>query len=72
MNMKDTAIILIFLLAVLGLIIGVYYSESADSNENAINNEEVVYEDSNGIISITIEPEEKKENLLNRITSLIH
>ncbi len=72
MNMKDTAIILIFLLAVLGLIIGVYYSESADSNENAINNEEVVYEDSNGIISITIEPEEKKENLLNRITGLIH
>ncbi|WP_458456549.1 hypothetical protein [Methanobrevibacter sp.] len=70
--MKDTAIILIFLLAVLGLIIGVYYSESADSNENAINNEEVVYEDSNGIISITIEPEEKKENLLNRITGLIH
>lgn len=72
MNMKDTAIILIFLLAVLGLIIGVYYSESSDSNENTINNEEVVYEDSNGIISITIEPEEKKENLLNRITSLIH
>ena len=70
MNKKNIAIILIFLLAVLGLVIGAYYTESADSNANDSTGGEIDYEDSNGVISITLEPEEKKESLIDRITNL--
>lgn len=34
MNMKNTIILLIFLLSVLGLIMGVYYSEGMDADNS--------------------------------------
>lgn len=63
MNMKDTVILLILLLAVVGLIIGVYYTEADTIVNNSDNSEEVIYEDSNGIITITLEPKESESYL---------
>ena len=59
MNMKNTAILLIFLLSILGLIIGIYYSEDISSENSHKSNYERVYEDSNDVLTITLE---KKEN----------
>ena len=52
MNMKNTTILLIFLLCILGLMIGVYQTEVNDSSANLVNHEEVINEDSNGTITI--------------------
>ena len=52
MDMKNTTILLIFLLCVLGLIIGVYYTEVSESTQNLDDYEEVIHEDSNGTITI--------------------
>ena len=49
MNMKDTAILLIFLLSVLGLIIGVYCADDLDSYE--------LDSDDSDIIDNSMEPE---------------
>lgn len=62
MNKKDIAIILIFLLAVLGLIIGAYYTDSADNSTNSTNSEKIDYNNSSGVISINIEPKLKDES----------
>ncbi len=59
MNMKNTVILLIFLLSILGLIIGIYYSEDISSENSHKSNYERVYEDSNDVLTITLE---KKEN----------
>ena len=59
MNMKNTVILLIFLLSILGLIIGIYYSEDISSENPHKSNYERVYEDSNDVLTITLE---KKEN----------
>ena len=66
MNMKDTAIVLIFLLAVLGLIIGVYYTEAENIDQTSNDGEEMVFEDSNGTITITLEPNEKNESFVEK------
>lgn len=66
MNMKDTAILLIFLLAVVGLIIGVYYTESSDIEKSSKNNEEIIFEDENGSITITLENMEKENSFFDR------
>ncbi len=58
MNMKNTVILLIFLLSILGLIIGVYYSEDIGSDSTPQNSQEIVYEDANGTITITLEENE--------------
>lgn len=55
MNTKNTLILLIFLLSVLGLIIGVYYTESADAEKTLKDSEDKVFEDPNGTIIITLE-----------------
>lgn len=55
MNMKNTAILLIFLLSVLGLIIGVYYTEDINVDKAAGESSDIVKEDSNGGITITSE-----------------
>lgn len=65
--MKNTAILLIFLLCILGLMIGVYQTEGSDDAVNLDNYEEVVLEDSNGTITIQLEPIEKTESFLNRL-----
>ncbi|MEE0901372.1 MAG: hypothetical protein UIB31_02480 [Methanobrevibacter sp.] len=67
MDMKNTAILLIFLLCILGLMIGVYQTEGSDDAVNLDNYEEVVLEDSNGTITIQLEPIEKTESFLNRL-----
>ena len=67
MDMKNTAILLIFLLCVLGLMIGVYQTEGSNDAVNLDNYEEVVLEDSNGTITIQLEPIEKTESFLNRL-----
>ncbi|MEE0935234.1 MAG: hypothetical protein U0L42_06135 [Methanobrevibacter sp.] len=67
MDMKNTTILLIFLLCILGLMIGVYQTEGSDDAVNLDNYEEVVLEDSNGTITIQLEPIEKTESFLNRL-----
>lgn len=67
MDMKNTTILLIFLLCVLGLMIGVYQTEGSNDAPNLDNYEEVVLEDSNGTIIIQLEPIEKTESFLNRL-----
>ena len=60
MDMKNATILLIFLLCVLGLIIGVYYTEASESTINPNDYEEVIHEDSNGTITINFVLKEKK------------
>lgn len=66
MNMKNATILLIFLLCVLGLIIGVYYTEASDSTLSPDEYEESVHEDSNGTITIELVLKEKNENGLDK------
>jgi hypothetical protein len=61
MNMKNTVILLIFLLSVLGLIIGVYYSEDVSNDNSQDGTLGEVSEDSNGDITIALEKKEKNE-----------
>ena len=66
MNMKNATILLIFLLCILGLIVGIYYTDDSESNANLDDYDEVIYEDSNGTITISLELNEKKESDLNK------
>ena len=61
MNMKNTVILLIFLLSILGLIIGVYYSEDLDSENYHKSSWEKIYEENDGVITITLEKKEKND-----------
>ena len=66
MNMKNATILLIFLLAVLGLILGVYYTEVANIEKTSNDNEQSVDEDPNGVVTVTLEPDQKNESSLDR------
>lgn len=66
MDMKNATILLIFLLCVLGLIIGVYYTEASDSSFSPDEYDESVHEDSNGTITIELVLKEKNENGLDK------
>ena len=66
MDMKNATILLIFLLCVLGLIIGVYYTEASESTLDLDDYEEVIHEDSNGTITIAFELKDNKEASLNK------
>lgn len=57
MNMKNTVILLIFLLSLLGLIMGIIYTESEIGHTDAGASEEMIDECDNGTIIITIEAE---------------
>ena len=59
MNMKDTAILLIFLLAIVGLLIGIYYTEDFASEKTHKSSYEKLYSDDDAVLTITLE---KKEN----------
>lgn len=61
MNMKNTVILLIFLLSVIGLIIGVYYAEVANKDNSNEESLFEVYEDSDGVITITYEEKENRD-----------
>lgn len=65
MDMKNATILLMILLCILGLIIGVYYTEASDSAESPDDYEEVLHEDSNGTVTIDFELKEKNENALD-------
>lgn len=54
MNLKNTAILLIFLLAVLGLIIGVHYTEDEKINDTQDNALDSVSEDNDSVITISL------------------
>lgn len=70
MNMKNTVILLIFLLSILGLIIGVYYTEDINDNDSPDNDFDSVNVDSNSIIPITLTDNENNV-LTNFFTWLI-
>ena len=59
MDIKDTTILLIFLLSILGLIIGVYYTHDLDSDNISF---ERIHKDSDGIEIITLEKKENKNS----------
>lgn len=61
MDMKNTVILLIFLLSILGLIIGVYYSDDVNSNSTSFKR---LYNNTDGMKTITLEKKEI-ENLDN-------
>ena len=67
MNMKDTVILLIFLLSVVGLIIGVYYTEVINNDDSQDTSLFEVHEDKNGVVTITYEKKEEND-LSNYLT----
>ena len=67
MDTKNTIILLILLISILGLLIGVYCSEDIDS-ENVHNDKwEKIYEDTDDIVTITLQKKEI-QGLDNNIT----
>ena len=54
MNMKNTVILLIFLLSILGLIMGVHFTEDTNSTATPDNNSDSIKQDSNSSITFTI------------------
>ena len=66
MNMKNTVILLLFLLCVLGLVIGVYYTELDESTQKVTKYEKTVTEE-NGIVQISIDKIEHDEKTVNAI-----
>lgn len=67
MDRKNIAIILIFLLCVLGLMIGVYYTDTSEGGMKADDSNEVIFEDPNGTIIISMELKEKNESVLEKL-----
>ena len=68
MDLKNTTILLILLLCITGLIIGAYLTEASENSEPVEEYNEVVYVDSNGQITIQLEPiQENDSNLINRL-----
>ena len=63
MDMKNTTILLIILLCILGLIMGVYYTEASESTVNPDDYDEVIHEDSNGTITIKLQLKENESSL---------
>ena len=55
MNLKDTMILLIFLLAIVGLVIGIYYSEDVTSDNSHHTSHERIYEEENGVLTVRLE-----------------
>ena len=67
MTIKDTAILLIFLLSVLGLLLGVYLTDDTISDNSYNNDSKMVKEYKNG--SQTISRENNNSDNLNRFFS---
>ena len=61
MDMKNTAILLMFLLCILGLIVGVCCTEDSQGHSSLDGYDEVIHEDSNGTITISLELKENSE-----------
>ena len=54
MNMKNTVILLIFLLSILGLIMGVHFTEDTNSTSTQDNNSDSIKQNSNSSMTFTI------------------
>lgn len=68
MDLKNTAILLIFLLCITGLIIGVHYTEASENAKPVEEYDEVVSVDPSGEITIHLEPiQENSSNLINTL-----
>ena len=52
--MKNTVILLIFLLSILGLIMGVYFTEDVNSAITQDNNSDSINNDSNSILTFNL------------------
>ena len=66
MNLKNTVILLLFLICILGLIIGVYYTALDESTQKVTKYEKTVTEE-NGIVQISIDKIEHDEKTVNAI-----
>lgn len=66
MNLKNTVILLLFLICILGLIIGVYYTELDESTQKITKYEKTVTEE-NGIVQISMDKIEHDEKIVNAI-----
>ncbi len=55
MNMKNAMIFLLFFLCILGLVVGVYYSEDASHEKPSKTGWKRVYGDDDGVLTITLE-----------------
>jgi hypothetical protein len=64
MNMKNTVILLMFLLCILGLIIGVHYTELNESSQKMSKYEKTV-EENDGIIHISLDKIETEEKVID-------
>ena len=64
MNMKNTVILLIFLLSVLGLILGVYYTSDVSSDNSQDSDADSISMDDDSDLTIT--PEKNESNALDR------
>lgn len=64
MNMKNTVILLIFLLSVLGLILGVYYTSDVSSDNSQDSDADPISMDDDSDLTITLENNES--NVLDR------
>lgn len=63
MNMKNTVILLMFLLCILGLIVGVHYTEAGESTHKVTKYEKTVSEEE-GVITISLDKIEKEEKII--------
>lgn len=58
MNMKNTVILLIFLLSILGLILGVHYTENITNNDTQDNDLNSIDLDNDSDLTIAMEKNE--------------
>ena len=66
MNMKNASIVLLFLLCVLGLIIGVYCSEVNEETRTLNDYDSVIYIEADGTINIDLHKKNNEENIFNK------
>ena len=70
MDLKNTSILLILLLCILGLIVGVYCTEASENAKPAEEYDGVIYINSNGEITIHMDPIQKNDtNFINKLIS---
>ena len=69
MDMKNTVILLILLLSILGLIIGVHYTAD-DTNDVSQNSDKISLESDSQPIIIQLQNPGNQPNLINRIINL--
>lgn len=66
MDLKNTAILLMLLLCIMGLMLGIYYTEASESAQNPNNFEESINEDPNGTITIDLVLKENNTSDLSK------